>query len=380
MEYPDVILLDATPLQSEHRFRGVGTYVRHLCRALVAMDPDRIVFALARRPLDGVDADIRTRAVYGTRGHRPAQVYWIYNELFLRRAIRLSQPSLFHAPDFNGLVLTPGVPTVATLHDLIPLERTPSITPGPSARLSAWRWQVYWGRLQRATAIIAVSQHVKREAIERLHIEPSKITVIYPGVNTDSFRPADPATLTEPPYFLMVGTLEPHKNVGAALTAFARLHQDCPTVRLKMAGTWREGGKAWLERQCRALGIGGYCDLLGHVSARELLHLYQRTTAFLFPSLDEGFGSPLVEAMACGAAVVTSRYGAPAEVVGDAGLQVDPHQPDALYQAMKAVLNRDELRASLKARARPRALTFGWEAAARRTWAVYEDVLATSRT
>lgn len=362
-------LVDATPLQSEHRVRGVGTYVRHLVRFLIEREPDRLTFALTSKPLEGVDDDVRRRGVFGYRAHRPAQVYWLQNELFLRRLKNQSHPSVFHATDFNGLVVDTQVPTVVTLYDLMPLRDPRVPWQSLSQTLSDWRWRVFWRRLRWADHIIALSHSVRDEALALLPLPTDRVSVIYPGVDQSIFRP--PSKPDRLPCFFAVGTLERHKNLPRVLDAFSLIHRRHSSARLALAGNWRAHEMTWLERQVRELGIADSTDLLGRISEAELVHRYQTSLAFVFPSLAEGFGFPLVEAMTCGTPVITGVHGAPAEVVGPAGLLVEPEDVREIARAMEAMLTSDTLRERLSHRSQRRAALFTWSRAADETLAVY---------
>jgi glycosyltransferase involved in cell wall biosynthesis len=372
-----LVLMDATPLQSEHRYRGVGTYVRHLSRELARRWPDQVRFVLTAQPRVDLDPRVRARAVVGMRPHRPAQVYWLYNELFLRWAVRACRPALFHATDFNGLPSMPGLPVVVTLYDLTGLSGSLSARI-VSDRLSRWRWTVYHRHLAQTTRIIAISAHVKRTAVDVLGLPATRIAVIPLGVDTDHFRPTAPAGRRGPTYFLYVGSLEPHKNVAAALQAFAQLRRAHPGVELWMAGPWSAEGRRQLEQQCRDLHIAASTRLFGHVDLRELVSLYQHALAMVFPSLAEGFGAPIVEAMACGTPVICANFGAMAEVAGAAALTVDVRDVGALAQAMQDLVRHDRLRDTLTQAGLTRARGYSWPTVAERTWAVYTEVLAES--
>lgn len=367
-------LVDATPLQSEHRERGVGTYVRYLATSLLRRESMDIHFALAKNLLDELPTGLRRRSHISWRAHRPAQVYWIYNEIFLRRAIRRCQPEVFHSTDFNGLVTVPGIATVCTLHDIMALK-SPVSEPSLSNRLSQLRWNVYFRKLQAATSIIAVSNAVKQDAIERLHIEPSRITTIHPGVDIERFSPDKPPSshLTVKKYFLCVGAGDPNKNYPRILKAFARVAERDKDITLAIAGRWNPSTMQWLQTEIAALGISHRVEFLGFVSPRELESLYAHALAFIFPSLDEGFGSPLVESMASGCPFVSSNRGALAEVAGTAGLLIDPCDVDSLTKAMEELLKFPRLRSTLAWEGLQRAPHFSWDDVADRTIAVYEE-------
>jgi glycosyltransferase involved in cell wall biosynthesis len=365
------VVMDATPLQSEHRHRGVGTYVRHLSQALARRSP-AIRFAMAAWPRVPLDDVVARQAVFGLRPHRPAQLSWVYNEWFLRCMVQKARPEVFHATDFNGVPILPDVATVVTLYDLTGIRRPlPSRT--LSERLSRWRWSLYAQRLKRATRVIAISHHVKEEAVEVLGIPESRIVVIPLGVDTNQFSVRPQPSASRNRYFLYVGSLEEHKNVPAVLTAFAHLLRMEPHVQLWLAGPWNGGDRRRLEAQCRQLGIAQDTRLLGHIPSSQLVDLYRNALALVFPSVAEGFGAPIVEAMACGTPVICANFGAVAEVAGDAALTVDVRQPADVMRAMLSIVRHPRLRYELSAQGVQRARCFSWDRAAECTLSVYQD-------
>lgn len=367
------ILVDVTPLQSDHRLRGVGTYTRELTRALLAADPERITCLASTVGRQWVPPDIAAHTVFGWRAHRPAQAYWLYNEPFLRAALARLRPRVFHAPDFNGLVAAPGTGTVATLHDLMPLDDPPG--KGGSARASYWRWQVYYHRkLPQAHHVIAVSSAVAEDAQRRLAFPSERITVIPPGVS-GRFSPGERgrgAFAARPPYWLFVGAEAPNKNLPRVLAALAQLDRAEPWS-LIVAGAWRPGHLAPWRQRAAALGIAHRIHWAGHVPDDDLPSLYANALGLLFPSLDEGFGLPAIEGMASGIPVITSNRPPLSDVAGTAGVLVDPLSADALARALSDLLDRPRWRAELGRRGTAQALPYTWAAAARRTLAVYDQ-------
>jgi len=374
-----VILIDATPLQSEHRFRGVGAYVRALVSHVEAAGD-----VLPRYLASWQDRDLirdvlpSARTLTLPRPHRPAQVYWLYNEAFLRAALLRVQPHVFLAPDFNGLVRNPFGKTVAVLYDLTALKLNPGAPrpTGLSERLSDWRWRTYHHKLRRADHIIAISESARRDATEMLGIRPDTMTVIHLGVDHDRFRPTagEGAFAGQPPYVLAIGGRGENKNQARILEAFSRVAGEHPGVRLYFAGPWREPDLAWLRDLNRRYRLEGRAEHLGYVADADLPSLYGNATAFVFPSLEEGFGLPVLEAMACGTPVITSTTSSLPEVAGDAALKVDPHSVDAIEAAMREVLGRPGLRAELARRGIERAAAFTWQRTARETIALLKRV------
>ncbi len=178
-------------------------------------------------------------------------------------------------------------------------------------------------------------------------------------------------------YLLYVGSEEPRKNLPRLMLAFRDLHEQFPDLRLIKLGSVQYGPQAGeLRRQVIELGLQDAVLFLDHVSDDDLAGFYNLAALFVFPSLLEGFGLPVLEAMACGTPVVTSNAASLPEVAGDAALLVDPLDVVQLTHAMQRVLTQPELAAGLRRKGLARAAMFTWERTARETIAVYERVAA----
>ena len=234
-----------------------------------------------------------------------------------------------------------------TVHDVLPLRHPELFT--RANRLHFRRFVAPAAR--RAAAVLTGSVHVREQIVELLDVEPERVDVTPYGIS-ERFRPTepDPAWLERRfgirgPYLLTVGAGDPRKNVVTAR---------------QVAGT----------RQLVVVGQGG----VGHVTDDELVALYGGAGCFLFLSLDEGFGLPPLEAMACGCPVLASARGSLPEVLGDAALLVEP-DADGAATGLARVLQDDALRADLREKGLERARTFSWEACARATTAVYRTAV-----
>ena len=281
--------------------------------------------------------------------------------------------TIFHGTD-HLLPPTRRIRTVFTIHDLIfrffPEHHLP---------LNRWYLTVMMPRFLRAAdALIAVSEQTKRDAMALYRLPAERIHVVYEGVD-DRFQPvADPARLAAlrqrfklPERFLLyLGTIEPRKNLPALLDAYHSLVAAGEEADLVIAGR-----KGWLYQpvfaHVRRLGLERRVHFTGWVDDADAPALLSAARAFVFPSLYEGFGLPPLEAMACGTPVVASNTSSLPEVVGDAGLLVDPTDRAALAAALRRVLADDGLAATLRAKGLRRARRFRWEKAALETLAVY---------
>lgn len=306
----------------------------------------------------------------------------------LRRAWshgRLSLEMALHAPDVlfvpaHALPLVLAPRSIVTIHDL-------GFMYHPEAHT---RIQQLYHRLftrlsaRRATHIIAISEATKRD-LQRFYNTPAaKISVIYHGVHP-RFKPlADQAVIEgalhkygiRTPFLLFISTIQPRKNVARLIEAFAdvrtKLGSACP-LRLVLAGK-----RGWLtetiERRAAELGIADFVQFLGYVADEDLPALFNGALAYVIPSLYEGFGMTILEAQACGTPVLASNVSSLPEVVGDAGLLVDPLDVRAIAAGIERLATDQQYRTELRARGLRHAAAWTWERTARETLAVLESV------
>ena len=251
---------------------------------------------------------------------------------------------------------------VSTFHDLFVMTGDYS-TPEFRARFAEQARQA----AANSDAIIAVSEFTASQVTQLLGVDRSRIHVIPHGVH----RPA-PASVPRENLILFVGVIQRRKNVARLVQAFEQVP---PGWRLALAGASQGFDAAEQLTAVENSPRRGDIEVLGHLSRAELDHLYARARIFAFPSLDEGFGIPVLEAMAHGVAVITSNCSAMPEVAGDAALLVNPQDTDDIGGALARLASDEGLRQDLAGRGRIRAGGFTWEAAVERTWAVYQKVL-----
>lgn len=259
-------------------------------------------------------------------------------------------------------------PYVITVHDMI-YERYPQLLPNAQEVIRQKRTTIL-----RADRIIAISEQTKRDVVEILGVEPEKIDVIYHSTGLTPHSGRDRLTLPAH-YILYVGDRTPYKNFDRLAAAFARLRRERPDLRLLCTGRPFKPGE--LELLAR-LGIGGSVALI-KASDRDLAELYARAECFVYPSLYEGFGIPILEAWACRCPVVLSRASCFPEIAAEAGCYFDPLSADDMASAIASVLDDAALRARLIAAGSERLKLFSWEKAARQTEDVYRRVLAERR-
>lgn len=236
---------------------------------------------------------------------------------------------------------------------------------GLRERLRAHALKMHHARsLARADRIVAISESARQDACKFFSVPEEKINVIPLGFKNVCLLPERPLLVSEK-FFLFVGVFKKRKNVMGIVRAFARVRASYPDVHLVLAG--RADG-AYADRVRSYITdekIGGSVHIFGHVKDAELSFLYKNALSLVFPSFLEGFGFPVLEAMACELPVITSRVSSLPEVAGDAALLADPRNPEEIAAAMKQIVSDSALRAELIKKGRERAAHFSWEKAAR---------------
>jgi len=286
---------------------------------------------------------------------------------------------LYHATDF---VLPPtrrGTRTLLTVHDLSFVRAPEAASPALRRYLNG----VVPRSVQRADHVLADSQATKDDLVALYGTSPDKITVLLSGVNARFRRIEDQAALDSvrrkyqidtKPYFLAVGTIQPRKNYERLIQALPMLPEAQRDVQLVIVG-----GRGWLEEPIyatvRELGLQDRVKFLGFADDSDLPALYSGAICLAFPSLYEGFGLPLLEAMACGTPTLSANVSSLVEVAGDASVFVDPLSLDSISEGLARVLTEKDLRAALIERGYAQATRFTWEAAASRLLGVYQMLL-----
>jgi glycosyltransferase involved in cell wall biosynthesis len=325
------------------------------------------------RNLSGVGAYSRKLLFGLTAAHPEEKFYFHYRSHRVLRSLRDSLPSnahrrllsgvpsgdLFHA--LNQRVDVRARRTITTVHDLFVLTNEYS-TAEFRARFAKQAREA----AERSDRVIAVSEFTAKQVEELLGVEKSRLSVIPHGVDL----PAE-VRVRRDKVILFTGAIQRRKNVARLVRAYERVPKEWKLVLAgAVDGYGAEEELATIEASPRRRNI----QVLGYVSRSELDQLYARAAIFALPSLDEGFGIPILEAMANGAAVVTSNRSAMPEVAGDATLLVDPLSEEEIGEALLRLVSDDTLRQQMAARGRQRAATFSWGRAVRDTWSVYEEV------
>ncbi len=373
--------IDYTPAYEQGG--GIGRYVRELVAALAWCDPEteyRLFVAGAGAkplpPLPGPNftwAASRLSPVWFARlwqrARLPLPVEWWVGSV-----------ALYHATDFVLPPTYPGTRTVLTVHDLSFVRAPEAASPA----LKRYLDRVVPRSVRRADHVLADSQATKEDLIALYGVQPDKVTVLLSGVHP-RFQPVrDPALLAsvrarygigDAPFVLSVGTVQPRKNYERLMQALAALPTTLRDIHLVIAG-----GRGWLQGPIHAavdaLGLQGRVHFIGFAEDADLPALYSAARCFAFPSLYEGFGLPVLEAMACATPVVTSNVSSLVEVAGDAALLVDPLSVPQISAALARLLTDDALRLELVERGLRQAALFTWGKAAAQLHALYGQLLA----
>jgi glycosyltransferase involved in cell wall biosynthesis len=375
--------IDARGLCNINRTRGIGRYTARLVEALVEQagsSADFVLFGYGDGPEPGLlDASVLGQVEWRGMPHLEGLSYagLLADHVSMAGAIERAGLDLFHAIDHN---MTPflRVPSMVTVHDLILL-----VLRGPYLGPTAWAWMLAHGRAaRRARLVVAVSENTRRD-VERLWgIPGERVVVVYEGVTPDYQPPKGRRAVDsvldrhgiDAPYFLYLGGFDPRKNLRNMLAGFKRfLLASGNAYRLVLCGDAR-GFEGYLADTMEELGLEGKVVFTGFVPEEDLPALYGGATAFLCVSLYEGFGLPLLEAMACGTPVLASDTSSIPEVVGDAGLLVDPLEPAQIAAGLERLAADKGLAADLAARGRERAVGFTWDRAAASIIELYHRV------
>jgi glycosyltransferase involved in cell wall biosynthesis len=355
---------------------GIARYAVLLADALRRLEgPERYVILRGRRAanftIHGPNA--KTHTVF-TPPHNRLERLTLPAELLARRP----WPTLLHSLDHVAPAWGPWR-SVVTLHDLAFL-----LYPGTHTAASRAYYAATGESVRRAERVIAVSQRTASDAVRLLGVDPARIRVVHEAA-APGFAPRPRARLQElaqrfgfdadpqRPYVLFVGTLEPRKNVPLLLEAFALLRREVDAQLLLV------GARGWLDEPIMAAharsGVGDAARFLGSLGEEDLALLYSHAGVFVLPSLYEGFGLPVLEAMACGAPVVCSNAGPLPEVAGDAAVLLKPEDPIVWAVALRDVLTQPRAADELRRRGFDRAREYDWQQTAIQTREVYREAL-----
>ena len=382
MSAPIKLAFNAVPLLSP--LTGIGQYVRALGEELLKSEELDVSFFYGvgwdRGLRDKVLPPVANNFKLVVRKHLPYSYElnrWAQQKVF-SRGVRGVKPTLYHEPSFLSYQFDG--PTVLSVHDLSWI-RYPEAHPAERVRAMH---KFFEPSLRRADLVITDSDYVRGELIEVFGVAEAKVKTIHLAADEVFKRMSSEETgsvlqglgLTHGQYWLAVGTLEPRKNLRLLLEAFsqlpASLRKRCPLVISGMKG-WGEGG--WM-RALTSLVQSGDVIYTGYLPRKEQAALVASAKALVYPSLYEGFGLPLVEAMQCGVPVIASDASCLPEVLGDAGVLIDPYDPDSLKDRLLELMDDKGLATLLAEKSLRRSQDFSWKKCAQETVSVYKKALA----
>ena len=379
------VAIDGIPLLTPKT--GIGKYTFELVNAFKNL-PD----APDTRFLYGIHGIRRLRgylrrdriSIPNVNGKNEKKMRWIPESIkayikkrYIKYELNSFKPDIFHAT--NYVADNFDLPVVVTIHDLAFIRYPQTL---PKERL-AWLSEGLPRTLSHARHIISDSQFTKQELISAFNLDEDRIEVIYPGVDR-TFRPRDGKdlisvlnefALTPHGYILSVGTLEPRKNILRLLLAYEKLPEklktECPLVVVGL----RESEDQEISRLMDRIKRRGMLRALGYVPDDILPSIYAGAAVFVYPSIYEGFGFPPLEAMASGVPVIVSNRSSLPEIVGEAGIFIEPEDTIRMSQAIETLLEDPLRRQELSTKGLNRAKEFTWRACAERTFNIYKNVI-----
>jgi glycosyltransferase involved in cell wall biosynthesis len=355
---------------------GIGTYIRNILVQLHRLDDQTDYVVLCRaRDLEAVRALVpRFRIV-----REDAEPYSFGEQFRIPFRLRRERVALVHEPHYVLPPLTP-CRSIVTIHDCIHLM-FPQYLPNRLAPFYARGFM--WTATRKASRILTVSEASKRDILRFFDVAPEKVQVIYNAIDERFLTAPDEATTErvrqryqlDHPFVLYVGNIKPHKNIERVIDAFGRARPGGP-AGLKLVIIGDEVSKyPSLRQMVHRHKLDKHVRFLGFQPQETLASFYRLASVFVFPSLYEGFGLPLLEAMACGTPVMTSNVSSMPEVASDAALLVDPYDVDALARGIARLLSDQALRDTLVARGFTRARQFSWAESVAAIHEAYMDVL-----
>ena len=374
------ILLDATPLLKDRS--GVGYVTYQYAKELQKLNEEMIFYyawfyskQLRERPLGQYEKAVNLAKKYLPR---PYILTHSLKTLIYNYTLLSQKPDIFIQPNYISFASIIDVPTITFIHDLSHIRYKEY---HPKERVEYFD-RYLQKNIEKSAKIITISEFTKKELLDLGLCDEQKIEVIYNGVD-EKFCPIGKSEFAKiasrfdigyKSYFLFVGTLEPRKNLSTLLQSYLLyLEKSQNPLPLVLAGGigWRS---EYFDDILQKALDSGYVKRLGYVVEEELIALYGGARAFIFPSLYEGFGLPPLEAMACATPVIASNSSSIPEVVGDAGLLIDPLDVDAFCQALLQIEIDDESCKMLSQKGLQRAKKFNWKNSAKSLQKVIESI------
>lgn len=340
---------------------GIGRYAANLCLSLERLGTEMELAAIATPAGAPYLSSMTSIRLILDGSPDPA-----WSDMILPDVLREARAEIFHSP----LFVLPSVRVcdyLCTIHDAVPLVR-PDLTPPPFAeffRMNAPR------AVRTASHVVTVSEHARQDLIRHQSLAPERVTAIHEPVSP-IFKPRPEAPRD---FLLYVGALDRRKNLALLVEAYALLRRQLPSAPPLVIVGGPSGDGFDVERVVSQFDLRSHVQLLGRVPDDQLAQLYASASVFVFPSLYEGFGLPVVEAMASGTPVVASNASAIPEIAGDAALLVDPQDPRGLCDSIARVLGDPALRAELVRKGLERASKFSLENQGSQLLELYKRIL-----
>jgi len=381
------VAFDLRPaLKKNSRRRGIGKYTLEVARALLELGDPRlelIAYGCGSDMPDLPAGGYEYRSLFQLS--KPSRLSWLPDRLLLPRQLSKDSAQIFHANEITSIAFRSGVKTVVTVHDVIPLVFAEQMKQSIPWDYSLALRQGF-RRIPRADLVVTDSAYSKSDICHHLGVNPEKVAVVYPGCDSRfspvqaelAKRRVDEAFGISQPFLFYVGGTDFRKNLICLIDGFGHIRKSGYQGLLVMAGEtfqWNIDEVRELRRRIAEHGLEPFVKFPGFVTEDQLVDFYSACEAFVFPSLYEGFGLPVLEALKCGALVLTTRVSSIPEVAGDAAVYFDPGDPNSLARGfceLKADPGRgDELREKGKARAE----VFTWTQAARQLLTLYDSLL-----
>jgi glycosyltransferase involved in cell wall biosynthesis len=357
------------------KMEGFGWYTYEISKRLVETHPEHTFYFFFDRPYD--EQFVFAKNVVPIVLNPPARhpiLFWFWFEFAVTKALKKYKIDVFFSPD-GYLSLRSKIPQVATIHD-INFEHYPKDLPFSARSYLRYFFPKF---ARKATKLITVSNFSKKDICSHYHVSESKIKVTW-NAASPIFKPLIHAEKEHVKsyytkgknYFIFVGSLHKRKNVQRLLDAYSSYLNTCKNpFELVIVGEklWKKDASIQLNTE-----IEPHVHFTGHVSLEELSRVLGAASCLVFVPYFEGFGIPLVEAMNCAVPIIAGNLTSLPEVVGDAGLLVDPFSVDEIAQAMQHITEDEELRTDLAAKALTRSQLFSWDKAAAEVWEELERV------
>jgi len=382
------ILIDIRPLMDE-KYSGVSEYVIRLLSALFEIDKTNqyILFCNALHNVAERLPKFDQPNVKIVVTHIPNKIFnyvmlWPFGRPYFDKLVK-DKVDIFFMPHLHLAAISANVKSVLTIHDLSFLVNKQWF----NWRKNIWHWFINVQRLtRRFDKVIAVSYNTKKDLVDLCKIDSTKISVIHSGIDSafkkiavadDQLQKVKAKYNLAKPFILFLATIEPRKNIEGLVKAFEilKVKGNYPDLKLVLVGA-----RGWKSEPIIArINSSSFKDdiiELDYVDSADRPYIYNLASVFAYPSFYEGFGFPPLEAMACGVPVVASASSSLLEIVGDAGILVDPYNPAAIATGLETVLSDTVLAASLGIRGQERAKQFSWEKAAGEYLGVFEKLIS----